>query len=83
MNQTKGLPINAHVMAPLGDVLHRGVVVEPRPDHPQGEGMVCVELTPPVKNRATNRSVWRRHLSGESGDVKMVLGQPELTAAAL
>ena len=47
MDNTKGLPINTRVMAPLGDVLHRGIVAEA--DHPLGEGMVCVEFTPRVK----------------------------------
>ena len=36
-------------MAPLGDVLHRGIVTKPPGDHPLDEGMICVEFTPPVK----------------------------------
>jgi hypothetical protein len=48
MDDTKDLSINTRVMAPLGDVLHRGIVVEPRADHPEGKGIVCVEFTPPV-----------------------------------
>ena len=36
-------------MVPLGDVLHKGVIAEPRADYPLSEGMICVELTPPVK----------------------------------
>jgi hypothetical protein len=40
------IPINAPVMAPLGDVVHPGVVVEPEGE-PQ-PGMVRVKLTPPV-----------------------------------
>jgi hypothetical protein len=43
------LTINARVMAPLGDVLHRGIIVELQADHPGGEGMICVAFTPPVK----------------------------------
>jgi len=48
MNDASEIPINTQVMAPLGDVLHRGVVVEPREDQPLAEGMVCVAFTPPV-----------------------------------
>jgi hypothetical protein len=48
MNEIKALPIDARVMAPLGDVLYRGIIVEPRADHPRGEGMVCVKFMPPV-----------------------------------
>ena len=77
MNQTKCLPINAHVMAPLGDVLHRGVVAEPRPDHPRGEGMVCVRACAPrrVNTEPPYAPVHRRrHLSGGSGDVRQCFG---------
>jgi hypothetical protein len=49
MANIEDLPPNTHVMVPLGDVLHKGVITEPRADHPVGEGMICVELTPPVK----------------------------------
>jgi hypothetical protein len=37
------------VMAPLGDQMHRGIVVEPPADHPWRTGMICVKFTPPVK----------------------------------
>jgi hypothetical protein len=43
----KAIPTSTRVMAPLGNVLHRGIVVEPR-ENTQGAGMVCVEFTPPV-----------------------------------
>ena len=36
-------------MAPLGDVLHGGIVAKPPGGHPLDEGMICVEFTPPVK----------------------------------
>jgi hypothetical protein len=36
-------------MAPLGDVLCPGIVVEPQADEPLGDGMIRVEFTPPVK----------------------------------
>ncbi len=36
-------------MVPIGDVLHPGVIAEPRPHEPRGEGVVCVQLTPPMK----------------------------------
>jgi hypothetical protein len=48
MDDIKDVPINTRVMAPLGDVLHRGIVAEPPADHLGGEGMVCVRFTPPV-----------------------------------
>jgi hypothetical protein len=47
MEDCNDLPIGARVMAPLGDVLYRGVVVEP-PTKSLGESMVCVEFVPPV-----------------------------------
>jgi hypothetical protein len=40
------IPINTRVMAPLGDVLHRGIVVAPQ--EPIAAGMICVAFTPPV-----------------------------------
>ena len=49
MEKANDLPAGARVMAPVGDVLHRGVIAESPADHPQGEGMVCVKFTPPVK----------------------------------
>jgi hypothetical protein len=42
------LPIGARVMAPLGDLLYRGIVVEPPTNQSLGEGMVCVEFMPPM-----------------------------------
>jgi hypothetical protein len=37
-------------MAPLGDVLHRGIIEEVQAeDHLPGEALVRVKLTPPVK----------------------------------
>jgi hypothetical protein len=35
-------------MAPLGDVLYRGIVVEPEEGNALGEGMVRVQFTPPI-----------------------------------
>jgi hypothetical protein len=35
-------------MAPPGDVLHRGIVVEPLADHPLDEDMIRNEFIPPV-----------------------------------
>jgi hypothetical protein len=49
MANVEDLPINTRVMVPLGDVLHRGIVAEPLADHPQGEDMIYVQFTPPVK----------------------------------
>jgi hypothetical protein len=43
------LTTNIRVMAPLGDQMHRGIIVEPPADHPRREGMIYVEFTPPVK----------------------------------
>ena len=48
MNHARKLPINTRVMAPLGDVLHRGIVVESRSDEPLAEGMICIAFTPSV-----------------------------------
>ena len=49
MDDIKDLPVNTRVMAPLGDVLHRGVIAQPRANQRGGEGMICVKFTPPVK----------------------------------
>ena len=49
MEKANDLPAGARVMAPVGDVLHTGVIAESPADHPQGEGMVCVKFIPPVK----------------------------------
>jgi hypothetical protein len=57
MDDIKDILINTRVMAPLGDVLHRGIVVEPRADHPLGEGMICVEFTPPVTTTRPYNSI--------------------------
>jgi hypothetical protein len=48
MQHAKEIPADTQVMAPLRDVLYRGVVVGPREDHPRGNGMVCVKFTPPI-----------------------------------
>jgi hypothetical protein len=44
----QAIPINTRVMAPLGDVLHRGVVVQPQEGDALDNGIVRVEFTPPV-----------------------------------
>jgi uncharacterized membrane protein YfcA len=49
MEKADSLPLGTPIMAPLGDVLYRGVITEPREDHATREGMVCVEFTPPVE----------------------------------
>jgi hypothetical protein len=46
MDDAGKIPIDTRVMAPLGDVLHRGIVVAPK--EPLAAGMVCVAFTPPV-----------------------------------
>ena len=48
MEKAAPLPHGALVMAPLGDVLYRGIVVEPRADHASRAGLICVQFTPPV-----------------------------------
>jgi hypothetical protein len=48
MKKADPLPLGIRVMVPLGDVLYRGVIVEPRDDHTPREGMVCVQFIPPV-----------------------------------
>ena len=40
--------VGAKVMAPIGEVLHRGVVVEPPADQHLTDGFVCVQFRPPV-----------------------------------
>jgi hypothetical protein len=45
MNDAGKIPLNTRVMAPLGDVLHRGVVVQPAADQALEEGMVCIAFT--------------------------------------
>jgi hypothetical protein len=55
----KDLPVSTRVMAPLGDVLHRGIVAKPPGDHPLDEGMICVEFTPPVKTMKPYSSIDR------------------------
>jgi hypothetical protein len=42
------IPLRTRVMAPLGDVLHRGIVVQARDEDALSDGMVCVEFTPPI-----------------------------------
>nr|WP_294518168.1 hypothetical protein [uncultured Rhodopila sp.] len=49
MHDVKDLPKNTRVMAPLGDVLYPGIVVESPANEPLDEGMIRVEFTPPVK----------------------------------
>jgi hypothetical protein len=49
MERTNELPVGVRVMAPLGDVLHRGAIVESPVHHLQSEGLVCVKFTPSVK----------------------------------
>ena len=44
-----GIPLDTHVMAPLGDVLYRGIVVAPRGGLAPSAGMIRVEFTPPVQ----------------------------------
>jgi hypothetical protein len=43
------LTTNIRVMAPLGEGMHRGIIVEPPEDHPRRSGTICVKFTPPVK----------------------------------
>jgi hypothetical protein len=48
MDDIKNLPVNTRVMAPIGDVLYRGIIAVPRADEPQRDGTICVKLAPPV-----------------------------------
>jgi hypothetical protein len=61
------LVIFARVMAPLGGAMHKGIIVEPQADHPEREGMICVEFTPPVKAVKPYDSV--THISCEASSV--------------
>jgi hypothetical protein len=49
MEKANDLPVGVRVMAPVGDVLHRGVIADSPADHSQNEGWVCVKFTPSVK----------------------------------
>jgi hypothetical protein len=44
------------MMAPLGDVLHRGVVVDAPADQTLAEGMIYMAFTPPVTKMAPDSS---------------------------
>jgi hypothetical protein len=57
MNDAGKILLNARVMAPLGDVLHRGVVVEAAADQPLAEGMICIAFTPPATTSPARRAV--------------------------
>jgi hypothetical protein len=48
MNDAGRIPIDTRVMAPLRDVLHRGLVVAPAADQPLEDGMIYIAFTPPV-----------------------------------
>jgi hypothetical protein len=49
MRDLNGLPKDTRVTAPLGALLYRGIVMESQADRLLGEGMICIEPTPPVK----------------------------------
>jgi hypothetical protein len=49
------IPTDTRVMAPMGDVLHRGIVVEPEGD--AQPGMVRVKFMPPVKTMEPFNSI--------------------------
>jgi hypothetical protein len=57
MDDIRALPRNTRVMAPLGDVLYRGIIADPGADCPGGEGVVFVEFTPPVKTMLPYNSI--------------------------
>jgi hypothetical protein len=57
MNDAGKIPPNRPVMAPLGDVLHRGVVVATPSDQSLAEGMIYIAFTPPVTTRAPYSSI--------------------------
>jgi hypothetical protein len=54
------------MMAPLGDVLHRGVVVDAPADQTLAEGMIYTAFTPPVTKMAPDSSNEFHSLPGES-----------------
>jgi hypothetical protein len=49
MDDIKDLPVNTRIMAPLGDVLYRGIIAELPAAEPRKDAMICVKFTPPVK----------------------------------
>lgn len=51
------LHMGAKVMAPIGDVLYPGIVVQPPDRCPLDNGMVCVRLTPPLQTKGPLTSI--------------------------
>lgn len=70
MAEIRDLMIGTQVLVSLGDSMHKGVIVEPRPDHQSGEGMVCVKFTPPVPDpKMANR--WTNYLTCKADRVEL------------
>jgi hypothetical protein len=65
----KDLTTNIRVIAPLGDQMHRGIIVEPPEDHPRRNGTICVKFTPPV--RAGEPYIEIIHITCEADGVEL------------
>jgi hypothetical protein len=67
MAKADTLPVGTRVMVPLGDgdVLHRGVIVEPREDHAPREGMIGVQFIPPVAIEPSGSITYITYPAGE------------------
>lgn len=60
----RDLTTNIRVMAPLGDQMHRGIIVEPPADRSRRNGTICVKFTPPVRTEEPYSEVTRRLRGG-------------------
>jgi hypothetical protein len=65
----KDLTKNTRVVAPLGDQMHRGIIVEPPDDHPQRNCMIGAKFTPPVRAGKPNTAV--THITFEADCVAL------------
>jgi hypothetical protein len=74
MANIKDLSIKTRVLAPLGDAMHKGVIVKPPADHPCGtDNMVCVQFTPPVPDDRDS-SIFFSYLSCDARRLEIDLG---------
>jgi hypothetical protein len=72
MDKADDLPVGIRVMAPVGEVLHRGVIAEFPADHPKVKTWYA-SSSPTGENRRTFHIHRLRNLPGQSCDSRMVL----------
>jgi hypothetical protein len=65
----KDLTKNLRVMAPLGNQMHRGVIVEPPEGHRRRNGTICGRSTPPVSTAEPYTEV--THITCEADRVEL------------